>query len=121
LEDLYPRADNKFWYLLPTTVEEHVSVGAAATILCGVTTGRYSMVAAGATVTHDVPPHALVLGQLAKITDYVDAQGTPLNHDITCPPRSEKLLILSKRVCNWFYPEDDQLRRGLVLERLNIF
>jgi acetyltransferase-like isoleucine patch superfamily enzyme len=95
--DLYPRADNKFWDLLPTTVEEHASVGAAATILCGITIGRYAMVAAGATVTHDVPPHALVLGQPAKIVDYVDVQGTPLNYDITCPPPSEKLLMLSQK------------------------
>jgi UDP-2-acetamido-3-amino-2,3-dideoxy-glucuronate N-acetyltransferase len=93
--DLYPRADNKFWDLLPTTVEEHASIGAAATILCGITIGRYAMVAAGATVTHDVPPHALVLGQPAEIVDYVDAQGTPLNHDVTGPLPSEKLLMPS--------------------------
>jgi acetyltransferase-like isoleucine patch superfamily enzyme len=91
--DLYPRTDKQFWDLLPTTVEEHASIGAAATILCGITIGRYAMVAAGATVTHDVPPHALVLGQPAEIVDYVDAQGTPLNHDVTGPPPSEKLLM----------------------------
>ena len=66
--DLYPRADTENWELLKTTVEENASIGAAATILCGITIGRYAMVAAGATVTQDVPPHALVLGQPAECT-----------------------------------------------------
>jgi UDP-2-acetamido-3-amino-2,3-dideoxy-glucuronate N-acetyltransferase len=91
--DLYPRADNKFWNLLQTTVEEHASIGAAATILCGITIGRYAMIGAGATITQDVPPHALVLGKPAEIVDYVDAHGTPLNHDMAGPPPSEKLLM----------------------------
>jgi UDP-2-acetamido-3-amino-2,3-dideoxy-glucuronate N-acetyltransferase len=91
--DLYPRADNMFWNLMQTTVEEHASIGAAATILCGITIGRYAMIGAGATVTQDVPPHALVLGQPAEIVDYVNAHGTPLNHDMAGPPPSEKLLM----------------------------
>ena len=91
--DLYPRADTENWELLKTTVEENASIGAAATILCGITIGRYAMVAAGATVTQDVPPHALVLGQPAEIVDYVDVRGNPLKHDMASPPPSEKLLM----------------------------
>src|SRR6185436_12147920 len=45
-----------------TLVREGASIGANATIVCGVTLGRYSFVAAGAVVTHDVPDYALVLG-----------------------------------------------------------
>ena len=95
--DLYPRADNENWNLLPITVEEHASIGAASTVRCGVNIGRYAMVAAGATVTRNVPPHALVLGQPAKIVDYVDTHGIPLNHDMAGPPPSEKLLVLSQK------------------------
>jgi UDP-2-acetamido-3-amino-2,3-dideoxy-glucuronate N-acetyltransferase len=91
--DLYPRADNEKWDLLQTTVEEHASIGAAATIICGIVIGRYSMVAASAVVTENVPPHVLVSGQPAKIVDYVDIHGTPLNHDMSGPPPSEEKLM----------------------------
>ena len=45
-----------------TLVRKGASIGANATIVCGVTLGRYSFVAAGAVVTHDVPDYALVVG-----------------------------------------------------------
>ena len=93
--DLYPRADNDNWDLLQTTVEEHASIGAASTILCGIVIGRYALVAASAVVTDNVPPHALVLGQPAQIVDYVNIYGTPLNHDMSGPPPSENLLLAS--------------------------
>jgi acetyltransferase-like isoleucine patch superfamily enzyme len=61
--DSYPvRADSE---LERTTIEDHVSVGANATILPGVTVGRGSFVAAGAVVTDDVPPDTLAVGQPA--------------------------------------------------------
>ena len=43
------------------------NIGANATIVCGVTTGKYAMVAAGAVVTKDVPPHGLVMGNPARL------------------------------------------------------
>jgi acetyltransferase-like isoleucine patch superfamily enzyme len=59
----YKRREN---WLLPTVVERGASIGASATILPGIRVGRYSMVAAGALVTADVPPFALVLGVPAR-------------------------------------------------------
>lgn len=51
----------------PITIETNVWIGAAATILPGVTVGADSVVAAGAVVTHDVPPATLVAGVPAKV------------------------------------------------------
>jgi acetyltransferase-like isoleucine patch superfamily enzyme len=55
------------WHLLPTHVGRRASIGANATILCGVTIGEGAMVAAGSVVTHDVPPHTLAVGIPARI------------------------------------------------------
>jgi UDP-2-acetamido-3-amino-2,3-dideoxy-glucuronate N-acetyltransferase len=73
--DRVPRADVEEWSVVPTVVEDHVSVGANATIVCGVRLGRACMVGAGAVVVADVPPHALVVGNPARVVDYVDLAG----------------------------------------------
>jgi UDP-2-acetamido-3-amino-2,3-dideoxy-glucuronate N-acetyltransferase len=49
-----------------TRVKRGVTIGANATIVCGVTLGEYSFVGAGSVVTHDVQPYALVAGVPAK-------------------------------------------------------
>jgi UDP-2-acetamido-3-amino-2,3-dideoxy-glucuronate N-acetyltransferase len=50
----------------PTLVRKGASIGANATIVCGVTLGRYAFVGAGAVVTNDVPDYALVVGVPAR-------------------------------------------------------
>ncbi len=62
--------DKKNW-LLKTLVGKGSSIGASATVICGVTIGCYSMIAAGATVTRDVAPFALVVGSPARQIGYV--------------------------------------------------
>lgn len=51
----------------PTLVRRGASIGANATIVCGVTLGEYCFVGAGAVVTHDVPPYATVYGNPARL------------------------------------------------------
>ena len=78
--DLYPRSprlpqakdrySNRAW-LLPTLVRRGASLGAGAVILAGVTVGEFSMVGAGAVVTKDVPPYALVIGNPAYLRGWV--------------------------------------------------
>jgi UDP-2-acetamido-3-amino-2,3-dideoxy-glucuronate N-acetyltransferase len=73
--DLYPSAvgeDGELlteagWRRVPTHVGPRASIGANATILCGVTIGEGAMVAAGSVVTRDVPPYASVAGVPARI------------------------------------------------------
>lgn len=69
--DLVPRSRAKDWRLLPTVIEEGATVGANATLLCGIKIGAYSMVGAGSVVTTDVRQHGLVYGNPARIHGYV--------------------------------------------------
>jgi acetyltransferase-like isoleucine patch superfamily enzyme len=78
--DRLPRAaSGDGWEVVPTLVEDHASIGAGATIVCGVRLGRACMVGAGAVVTRDVPPHALVVGNPARLIGYVALDGTRLD------------------------------------------
>lgn len=67
----YPKAFSK------TIIREGASIGANATILPGLTIGNKAMVGAGAVVTRDVPPHAIVTGNPARIKGYVTSVSTP--------------------------------------------
>ena len=64
-----------------TLVQQGATVGANATIRCGVTLGAHSFVAAGAVVTDDVPAHALVMGVPAKHAGWMSAHGVQLDFD----------------------------------------
>lgn len=57
-----------------TVVKKGATIGANATIVCGVTVGEYAFVGAGAVVTRDVPPYALVYGVPARVRGKVDNQ-----------------------------------------------
>lgn len=74
--DRVPRAANKDWKVTPTTVADGATIGANATIMCGIVLGRACMVAAGAVVIRDVPPHALVAGNPARLIGWVADDGT---------------------------------------------
>lgn len=74
--DRYPRAQG-VWQPTPTRVGKGASIGAAATVVCGNDIGAYAVVAAGAVVTHPVPPHALVAGVPARRMGWACACGRP--------------------------------------------
>jgi acetyltransferase-like isoleucine patch superfamily enzyme len=73
--DKFPRAVDKDgnllgsddWTITPTVVEDGASVGANATILCGVTIGAGALVGAGTVVTRDIAPGTIVVGNPAKV------------------------------------------------------
>lgn len=79
--DLFPRAFNEEWEILPTEVKLGASIGANATIVCGVTIGQYAMVAAGAVVTNDVPAHCLVVGNPARVAARICRCGRKLQRE----------------------------------------
>lgn len=62
----------------PTRVGRGASIGANATVLCGSSIGEYAFVAAGATVTRDVPPYALVVGSPARVRGFMCVCGQKL-------------------------------------------
>lgn len=63
----------------PTLIRQGATLGANATILCGISIGRYAFVGAGAVVTHNVPDHALVVGVPARHTGWVCRCGCTLS------------------------------------------
>ena len=77
----FKRAETSF---LATRVGRGASIGANATIVCGNQVGDYAMVAAGAVVTRDVPPHVLVAGVPAQPIGFVCACGERLAADFRC-------------------------------------
>ncbi|HDS45801.1 MAG TPA: N-acetyltransferase [Methanomicrobia archaeon] len=77
--DRYPRAF--LWcegMILPTLVEKGASIGANATVMCGVTIHEYAIVGAGSVVTKDVTPFGLVYGNPAELRGFVCCCGTKL-------------------------------------------
>jgi acetyltransferase-like isoleucine patch superfamily enzyme len=63
------------WLLGAIEVKYGASIGACAVVVTGVTIGRWAMVGSGAVVTRDVPAHALVVGNPARVIGYVSAAG----------------------------------------------
>ena len=61
-----------------TVLKKGCSIGANATVVCGVTIGEYALVGAGSVVTKDVPPYSLVYGNPARVHGKVDKEGNIL-------------------------------------------
>lgn len=80
-----PRAEvNRKDAFLETRIGRGASIGANATIVCGNSVGEYAFIGAGAVVTEDVPPHALMLGVPARQKGWVSHAGEILREDMTC-------------------------------------
>ena len=75
----FPRNTSR--HFLPTVVRQGATIGANATIVCGVTVGRLAFVAAGAVVTAEVASHALVAGVPARVIGWVCECGLPLSFE----------------------------------------
>ncbi len=83
--DLRPRAANSEWQITPTIVERGSSIGANATVVCGVTIGAHAMVAAGSVVTRSVQPHHLVVGNPARHRGWVCVCGEVVSRSLDRP------------------------------------
>ena len=83
--DRFPRAFNSEFEVSKTLVKQGASIGANATIRCGIVIGEYAMVGSGSVVTKDVPPYALVIGNPARQIGWVCKCGGQLNQKGLCP------------------------------------
>jgi UDP-2-acetamido-3-amino-2,3-dideoxy-glucuronate N-acetyltransferase len=81
-----------------TRVKKGASIGANATVVCGVTLGEYCFIGAGAVVTKDVPSYALMVGVPAKQKGWVSREGEILNADLICPRSGEKYKLVDGRL-----------------------
>jgi UDP-2-acetamido-3-amino-2,3-dideoxy-glucuronate N-acetyltransferase len=85
-----------------TLVKKGATIGANATIICGNTLGEFCFIGAGAVVTRDVPPYALVLGNPGKHAGWMSEYGHRLNFDSTnrasCPESGEIYELKNERV-----------------------
>ena len=115
--DRFPRSKNNLDAYPRTTVHHGASIGANSTILPGITIGANSMVGAGAVVTRDVPQNAIVTGNPARITGYVD---TAIHNSISkTNSNSEELRSLSVREAKLHHlPLVEDLRGALLFGEL---
>lgn len=81
-----------------TLVKTGATLGANCTIICGVTIGEYAFIGAGAVVTKDVPPHALVVGNPAKQAGWVSHAGEVLRQDFICPKEGFKYEVQNNKL-----------------------
>lgn len=91
---LTPRAEvERKLEMLPTVVRRGATIGANATIVCGIELGTYCMVGAGAVVTKSVSPFALVVGNPSRQIGWVSAAGEHLGPDLVCPRTGERYAL----------------------------
>lgn len=85
-----------------THVRKGASIGANATIVCGNTIGAFAFIGAGAVITKDVPPYALVVGNPAKQIGWMSEYGHRLHFDekniAICPESKEKYKLENNQV-----------------------
>jgi len=80
-----PRAEiSKMDQTRPTLVKTGATIGANATIVCGITIGRYAFIGAGAVVNKDVPDHALVVGNPGRQNGWACRCGERLPDNLQC-------------------------------------
>ena len=101
-----PRAEvNRRGEYLKTTVRKGATIGANATIVCGITLGNYCFIGAGAVVTKSVSPYALVVGNPSKQIGWMSAHGERLQFD-------EKGMAVCKGSGQQYILEKNQVRKG---------
>jgi UDP-2-acetamido-3-amino-2,3-dideoxy-glucuronate N-acetyltransferase len=87
---------------LNTLVEKGATIGANATIICGNKIGKYSLIGAGAVVTKEIKPYALVVGNPSKQIGWVSEFGHRLTFDknniAICPESKEKYILSNNNV-----------------------
>ena len=87
---ILPGSMSSAWKISETLVKKGASIGANATIRCGITVGEYATVGSGSVVTKNVRPHALVVGNPAHQIGWVCRCGFKLGEDGKCTECGER-------------------------------
>lgn len=87
----FPQRGSEFYS--KTLVRKSASIGANATIVCGNTIGKYSIIGAGTVVTKNIPNFALVVGNPGKIIGWVDFQGNKIIFDQNGISQCKKFIL----------------------------
>ncbi len=86
----------------PTLIKKGATIGANATIICGNTIGEYAFIGAGAVITKNIPPYALVTGNPAIQTGWMSEFGQKLQFDVMgyaiCAQTEAKYQLLNNAV-----------------------
>ncbi|MFW5726408.1 MAG: acyltransferase, partial [bacterium] len=92
-----------------TLVRKGASIGANATIVCGIEIGEYAFIGAGAVVTKNVPAYALLVGNPARQSGWMSEYGHKLkfdeNNEAVCPESGQKYLLNDGKVERAAIPE----------------
>jgi UDP-2-acetamido-3-amino-2,3-dideoxy-glucuronate N-acetyltransferase len=101
-----------------TLIKRGATIGANATIVCGVTIGRYAFIAAGAVVTKDVPDYALMKGSPARQSGWMSRHGHVLvfstTGHATCPESGLQYQLSGIEVCCTTVDEEDAIPDGQI-------
>jgi UDP-2-acetamido-3-amino-2,3-dideoxy-glucuronate N-acetyltransferase len=100
-----------------TILKRGCTIGANATIVCGITIGRYAFIAAGAVVAKDVPDYALIVGIPGHQVGWMSRHGHRLSFDYSgigvCPESGLRYKKTGEQVCCLDLDEDSLLPEGL--------
>lgn len=109
--DPFPRSKHYPSEFVKTIVQKGASIGANASILPGVTIGQNAMVGAGAVVTTDVPPNAVVIGNPARIVNYVTGKFQIVDQVESSIPGEQNVSVAGAKLIQ--LPEITDLRGSL--------
>ena len=76
-----------------TLVQEGATIGANATIVCGIKIGKFSLIGAGAVVTKDVKDFSIMAGNPARKIGWISTKGYKLNNNLKCPKTGEEFFL----------------------------
>ena len=102
-----------------TLLRRGCTIGANATIVCGITVGRYAFIAAGAVVTHDVPDYGLIMGVPGKQSGWMSRHGHLLQFDTeglaVCPESGYRYRLTGDRILCLDLAEEASLPESLAV------
>ena len=81
-----------------TLVKKSASIGANATILCGITIGKYSLIGAGSVVLNDVPDYALIVGNAGKQIGWVDEKARNINFNSKGVSECQRFTLVKNKI-----------------------